>query len=89
MIKMVIWKYTLDQSTTILRVPQDGIILNVQLQNSRPVIWMLVDKDKGLEERRFITVGTGVTIHHDCYHYIGTVQLYDSTFVLHVFEDKS
>jgi hypothetical protein len=55
----VIYKYEVD---TIVVMPIGAEILTVQLQNGKPWIWALVDKNNQLEERNFDIRGTGYEI---------------------------
>ena len=79
----VIWKY--DISREIIRVPIWSKVLCVQLQDGEPQIWMLVDtEEKVFERRRFIVIGTGQSFNSKDMNYIGTYQ--QGIFVWHVFE---
>lgn len=95
---LTIWKYTLAiQPYNTLEIPFDGVILSLQVQNNRPVIWASVDPDEITEKRIFAMVPTGGPIPEKTVKFIGTVQiesltLFDATninpvpFVFHVFE---
>jgi hypothetical protein len=90
----VIYKYPLTKANlpsnvylpiSAVRMPIGGEVLTVQLQNNQAVLWALVDPKDGLQERLFITLGTGLLA--DSEHlgrYIGTYQR--DAFVWHVFE---
>lgn len=86
----VIYKYKLNANgLNELFIPKNGKILCVQEQRGEPHIWVLIDKDQTIEEKRkFIIIGTG----HDCnidllteHDYVGTFQLGFGELVFHVF----
>jgi hypothetical protein len=58
------------------------------MQNEKPQLWMLVDPDEPLKNRRFVVHGTGHELPDDiCRVYIGTFQMNQGDLVLHVFEE--
>lgn len=85
-----IYKYPLQPMGGVqsIEMPQGADILSVQAQNDRPTLWAAVNPDAPMESRRFVTAITGALIpdKEDEAIYLGTVQLAEGTFVLHVFE---
>ena len=88
-----IWKFTLKSlffkplSFTTIAMPAGAQVLDAQIQNGLICLWALVIPGNALEDRKFITCGTG---HHhenlDEAKFISTAQ--DGKFVWHVFEVK-
>lgn len=69
-----------------LRLPQDAEILCIRIEDGRPQLWALVDYDKPIVIRDFLTYYTGSPMPDgDFGQYVGTYQL-DSGLVFHVFE---
>lgn len=88
---IAIWKFPLPLSGAHeILMPKETEILCAQNQNDKPTIWALVDTDKPAESRLFRVELTGfeVTGSMDL-GYIGTVQLNDGGYVVHVFEEYS
>jgi hypothetical protein len=84
-----IYKYQLATNEgQVVQLPVGASILSLQVQNNVPHIWVIFDKanEKNLEERSFITYGTGHIISDLLKVYVGTYQLPLSGLVLHVFE---
>lgn len=81
-----IYKYKIDDRVKHFEMPDDAIILCVQIQHDYPCIWALIDPSKPMVQRTFTTVGTGWTIDDDQLHYIGTYLTEGNVFVWHVFE---
>jgi hypothetical protein len=82
-----IYKYPLilaDYNPVVM--PKGSTILDLQIQNNTPTIWVLVDTNtKYAEVRTFAIFGTGQEIENvNRYKYIKTFQL--NNFVWHVFE---
>lgn len=62
-------------------------ILCLKSQHGSPKIWAIVDTEAHIEERTFITVGTGHPYPENLnLRYIDTYQLSGGLFVYHVFE---
>lgn len=81
-----IYKYSLlHTGGNSVDMPQGAKILAVQSQQGVPTIWALVDVGQPTEKRTFLVVGTGHTID-GLGEYVGTVQLNEGRFVVHVFE---
>ncbi|MCA2505430.1 MAG: hypothetical protein IM550_20380 [Microcystis sp. M54BS1] len=85
----VIWKYPLNPNVEeqSLRLPQNAQILTIQVQNNKPQLWALVDKESPIVIRHFRTYFTGEAMPDgDFGQYVGTYQLDNGCFVCHVFE---
>ena len=81
-----IWKYTLqEQKETILDIPVGAVILTVQQQKEKPVLWALVDPEGPKEPRKFRLVATGERFDARWMTYIGTFTMH-GWFVAHLFE---
>ena len=85
-----VWKFSLAiDDRQVLRMPVNAQILSVQAQKGSPVLWAIVDYETDvIEERIFITHGTGHSVSEEAGAYIGTYQLRDGDLVFHVFEKK-
>ena len=82
-----IWKYTLGKRTSAtLQMPLKAKILCVQVQGNEPMIWAEVDDSLPMENRVFLTIGTGWPIEEQDKTYVGTYQLQGGALVFHVFE---
>jgi hypothetical protein len=86
-----IWKYELIlEDYNIVSLPKGAKPLSVQVQgeNTDHVrMWCLINlNEEEYEERVFRVVGTGYSIKDENIVYIDTFQLYNGSFVGHVFE---
>jgi hypothetical protein len=86
---MKIYKYKLNPrfEDTIINLPSDSRILDIQTQNDEPVIWFLVDDHSFKKD--FIIKGfiTGQNVPIPLYkRYLKTIQFQDG-FVIHYFID--
>ena len=88
---ITIWKYEINEPEVTLMIPENAKVLDVQLQQGSPTpcIWVAVDTENILVERRFRIYGTGHPMdfkHAGAagVHYVGTFQL--QGFVWHLFE---
>ena len=84
----VIYKYPLEIiDSQFLELPFNAKILTVQIQESKPQLWALVDPDYETEKRNIRIYGTG---HHINQHlklkYISTIQI--NSLVFHIFENE-
>lgn len=61
-------------------------ILAVQIQNSIPVIWAIVDTSEDFTTLSLAWVNTGDEFIHKKSKYIGTVQLLGGSYISHLFE---
>lgn len=69
----------------ILNLPKGAIVRKAGMQGGVVTLWVEVDTDNPLEERHFVSYGTGWEISEDrslCY--IDTV--FDGIYVWHVYE---
>lgn len=82
-----IWKYELESGATqSIWMPGHANILDVQMQDGRPVLWALVDPTIPDEERRFQLVLIGEEVSNLEYPgYIGSFQA--GPEVWHLFEE--
>lgn len=81
-----IWKFPVPmQDEFSLRMPVSARILCVQTQHGEPQLWAAVTKSGNMELRTFRLAGTGHEIPAGLV-YIGTFQLYEGTFIGHLFE---
>jgi hypothetical protein len=85
-----VWKYELYiDDYIIVSLPRGAKPLTVQSQKEKVYLWCLVNPhENNLEERIFRLAGTGHPIVDNNLFYIGTFQLYDGSFVGHLFEVK-
>lgn len=82
-----ILKYELKDDLTTIQLPALSQILTVQIQNSKPHVWVLVDDYYPEGERTFFIFGTGEEIP-DMFSkddYVGTFQMLEGMLVWHVF----
>ena len=85
----MIWKFTIPPLLQFeLQMPEGAEILCIQAQGNCPQIWTLVEKERPLETRHFICLGTGVKWSGGIANYVGTVQLHSGALVYHFFEFK-
>lgn len=87
----VIWKYRLElQDQQFVEMPPNARILCVQIQQSIPTIWAMVDSDSREREKRSILIvptGYEQPALGGFINYIGTIQTAGGSLVFHVFED--
>jgi len=82
-----IWKYQFDTTDSFgLQIPEGAEILSVQVQHGKPCMWVLVDKDKPVVQRRFRVYGTGHPIEAVGLTFLGTYQVCNGDLIFHVFE---
>lgn len=88
--ELKIFKYEIPiDDTFTLDLPENGNfkILDVQVQNGTPVVWILIDESVRKSIVHFYLIGTGNpiddNIHEYLRNYIGTFQL--NEFVGHLF----
>ena len=83
-----VWKFPLSiTDRQYILMPIGAEILTVQIHNSTPCLWAIVDPhpEKEREMRHIGIVGTGHPIYFKG-EYISTIQTNNGSFVLHVFE---
>ena len=86
----IIRKFTLSVGRTEIGLPKGSDVLSVQYQYEKITLWVLVPDDTLMEDRTFLVVGTGHTIHIEVsLLFIDTIQSNDGHFVLHIFEELS
>jgi hypothetical protein len=81
-----IWKYNLTNQHTLIQMPEGAEIICIQVQDSTPCIWAIVDPNKPLMPRHFERIGTGWDLWKNTHKYIGTYQ--EPGYVWHVFETQ-
>ncbi len=83
-----IWKYPVKiESEFSILIPKGGKVLSVDVQNGKPVFWVIVDPNEEKKSRVFRVYGSG-HLHEDIKgRYIGSFQLQVGTFVGHLFEE--
>ena len=84
-----IWKYEIELGGKITEhsIPKYAEFLSIQNQNNKIVLWYFVDTLEEMEIKNFKYVLTGHEFTSNFKKYLGTVQLNDGTFVVHVFEE--
>lgn len=86
---MKIYKYDFEvEGEFNILMPKGAHILTVQVQRDTPCIWAIVDPAQPIEPRTFRILGTGHEMDMDIphSHYIGTFQLFDGSYIGHMFE---
>lgn len=86
---MQVWKFTLDVvGSQEIEMPESARLLSVQVQHSKPQLWVMVDETAESTELRKIRIaGTGRPIpDHDSVRFIDTIQLQGGALIFHVFE---
>jgi hypothetical protein len=78
-----IYKYPMNEN---LRIPRGGVILSVQAQHGKIMVWALVDPKLAPERRRVVIRATGAEIRGPEGRYISTFQMDDGLYVYHAFE---
>lgn len=86
----LIWKYPFEvQDEFRINVPAYAKFLKVDNQANMPVIWFHVtvdDDTRFLEQRTFRVIGTGCPFDSKQLDYRGTFQLFNGSFVGHLYE---
>lgn len=82
-----IWKFRLVAGDNDIQMPRGSKALHVGVQRECLCLWAKVDDEQPEEARRFYVTGTGWPLNAALTgKYIGTVQIHNSTTVLHAFE---
>lgn len=85
-----IWKYQVPaQHQFTISMPEAARLLDVQVQNGEPFMWVVVDPDKALVGYHFAVFVTGEELPDDLmfeYSYIGTFLVAGGEFVGHLFQ---
>jgi len=99
--KKIIWKFQFPESSNaIIDMPENAEILDIQVQNERPVIWALVDPLAPKVQRNFVIFLTeeDIEINRYNYTYLKTLQFMKAidgthgirgwcpSIVIHIFE---
>lgn len=85
---MTIWKFSLNaDDRQCLYMPIGAKILDLQLQNGMPAIWAQVCAPAEQERRFFRLFTTGMEFDGNYLEYIGTVQIGNGSYVVHVYEE--
>ena len=85
-----IFKYSMYKKINKILIPEDGMVLSIQLQGETVVMWVLIDTSKSIEEQKeFWIINTGQRFKQidgkELLSYLGTVQ-FSNGIVQHVFE---
>ncbi len=81
-----IWKFPIEIDDEFeLNLPVGADLLDVQIQNGKPVLWAIVDPNADTKPLRFYVIGTGRTWRDDL-AYVATFQV--GAFVGHLFHEK-
>ncbi len=81
---MKIFKYHLGiTDEQIINMPGKASILDIQMQNGRPAMWVICNPDSDYVDVKINMYATGHPIERGEDHYLGTIQ--DGTFVFHYF----
>lgn len=84
--KTTVWKYILEVTDEQwLELPRGYRFLSVDVQNGVPCLWVQVDSEAVKDSILVVTVGTGEPMRKDDMKFLGTYQLYNGSFVGHVF----
>lgn len=74
------------QDNNAVEMPEEAMILCVQMQHGNPCIWAEVDTEKPKVTRNFQIYGTGHAMSDAYLDYIGTFQMHGGNLVFHLFE---
>ncbi len=83
---MKVWKIELTKERTqLVKMPEKSEIMDIQMQNGKPVMWFLTNPESKEIEVKINMYGTGWETHENAYkdEYLSTVQ--DSGLVWHFF----
>jgi 3-polyprenyl-4-hydroxybenzoate decarboxylase len=83
---MKIWKIELKKDRTqLVKMPEKSEIMDIQMQNGKPVMWFLTNPESKEIEVKINMYGTGWETHESASkdEYLSTVQ--DGDFVWHFF----
>lgn len=84
-----IYKYPLEiTDRQIIYLPKEAIVLDVQAQKDRFVLWALIDTTKPISQTVIEIYGTG-QLCQAVGKYLKTVQTLNDTFVGHVFLEEA
>lgn len=82
-----IYKYKLNSQSTTLDLPHDAMILDANMQDGHPCIWVMFNEanENIIQKRKFLIFPTGHSFEEDTVVYVASI--HDTPFVWHVFED--
>lgn len=86
-----IWKFTLDEHESTLKIPSGYEILSVVEQYGAITLYCIVNPENELVDARFLVIGTGWDIPDgatDDMEFIGTILTSNGALVWHVFQNK-
>ena len=84
-----VWKYELELvDGQEIMMPAGAEILCIQVQTV-PCVWARVEPENEMVGRIIRMYGTGHPLPTGTFTYIGTIQLYTGSLVLHFFEEES
>jgi hypothetical protein len=82
---LTIWNFEIARGYNELNIPHGAQALTVQMQGGRMQLWMLVDPNQPMIERRAFSVyGTGHAVPNTPGRYVATIQI--DALVFHVFD---
>ncbi|MRM83380.1 hypothetical protein [Riemerella anatipestifer] len=88
--KKVIFKYSLQvEDEQIISMQKGAEILTVQEQHGKPCLWALANPEAEKEEVKLVMVGTGHIFNTKNLKYIGTCQLINRLFPVHIFVEEN
>ena len=83
----IIWKWMINKATKQkIALPTGAVILSVQEQHDRIVLWTLCNPEAPTEIRVLFMYDTGMPIEEPPGKHISTIQAEDGDLILHVFE---
>lgn len=84
-----IWKFPIRiDDEQVIEMPEDAIILDIQMQGDTPCLWALVEPGNPVKERKILVAGTGherEDLAGPAIH-IGSFQMLGGRLVFHAFE---
>lgn len=86
-----IYKYPLQVTPDLqpIQMPDESVILSIQMQNNIPCIWALIDNSSlRYVTREFKIIGTAGEVDIDNDFYVGTVIHSTGKLVWHIFEKQ-
>lgn len=90
---LVIHKFNLEYGTNALMLPEGSKVLSAKLQNSKLVIWVLLNPDASKRKSYlFFVLATGELVFKSALQnaiFIDSVMTEDHSFVFHIFMKES
>jgi len=83
--KVLKWQLEVKDYQTLL-LPKGAKVLDIQPKGESVYLWALCDLEADKEPRKFAIYGTGYPVPEEPGQYQATVQLYEGSFVGHIFE---